>query len=318
MPVVSVLMPAYNVEPYLAESIESVLAQTFGDWELLIVDDGSTDGSGALADAHASRDRRIRVVHQANAGLSAARNTGIRHARGTYLALLDSDDVWAPEFLAAQLDVFRARPVAIVTGNAYERGGLRDGQPSRPHPDTRPDPSLATILADTEAVFIFSVFHRDVVEAVGSFDERMRSNEDYDYWLRAAVAGFTFARNDRPLGYYRRRTDSLSASDVRMLRGILQVYRKLRPAVAGRAAELAILDRQVDRFETELIAAEARAAIESGDHATAAARLAALQSRRPAMAVACAALLARWAPGLLSSVYRARRSRLHARSGAAV
>ena len=94
------------------------------------------------------------------------------------------------------------------------------------------------------AIFIMSVFRRRVYEAIGGFDEALRSNEDYDYWLRAALAGFRFWRNDRPLGHYRRRDDSVSASDVNMLAGILRVYAKLRPQLAGPSgASCAALER---------------------------------------------------------------------------
>src|SRR4029078_5499147 len=133
---------------------------------------------------------------------------------------------------------------------------------------------------DEWCVFIMSVFRRKVYTTIGPFDEEMRSNEDYDYLLRAAVAGFAVARNDRPLGHYRVRADSLSASDVRMLRGILHVYRKLRPLIAHRPAEMAILERQISRFETELLAAEARLAIEIADFEAAREHLGALHARR--------------------------------------
>lgn len=318
MPAVSVIMPAYNVEAYLAASIESVLAQTFHDWEIVIVDDGSTDATGSIADAYAARDPRIRVVHQSNGGLAAARNTAMRHARGHTFALLDSDDLWDPDFLTAQMGMFAGSPdVAIVTANARNMGGPFDGKPARPWPDKRPQPDLAGILRDEEAVFIMSVFRRSVYEAIGGFDERMRSNEDYDYWLRAAAAGFRFVRNDSPLGDYRRRDDSLSANDVRMLTGLLFVYRKTRSALTGRPRELAILDQQVARFETELLAAEARAAIDAGNRRAAAEHLSALRSRRPGLRIAVAALVARVLPPLLPLLYRWNRARLARRAARA-
>ena len=94
------------------------------------------------------------------------------------------------------------------------------------------------MLADETSIFIMSIFRRRVYETIGGFDEKFRTNEDYDYWLRAAVAGFRFRRNDRPLCHYRRRDDSVSAVDARMLAGILLVYGKLRPMLADRPDEL--------------------------------------------------------------------------------
>jgi glycosyltransferase involved in cell wall biosynthesis len=310
MPTVSVIVPAYNVASYVGASLESALTQTIRDLEVIVVDDGSTDETGTIVAAFAARDDRVRVVSQPNAGLSSARNAALRIARGSYIALLDGDDVWDRGFLDAQLAVFDARPdVSVVTGSAFFLGGAHDGEPVRPVPDRRQDPTLAAILEDEEAVFIMSMFRRSVYEAIGGFDESMRTNEDYDFWLRAAVAGFRFARNDRPLGMYRRRADSLSAGDVRMLRGILYVYSKTRPALQALPLERAILDRQVQRFEVELLAAEARSAIERSDFRTAAANLDALHARRPGAKVAVARLLVHWAPSLLSRAYTLRRVR---------
>lgn len=99
-PKISVVIPVYNVERYLAECVDSVLAQSFGDYEILLVDDGATDSSGRMCDDYAGRDSRIRVIHRENGGLSAARNTGLDAAEGTYIYFLDSDDHIAPDTLA--------------------------------------------------------------------------------------------------------------------------------------------------------------------------------------------------------------------------
>src|SRR3954468_6189958 len=280
-PAVSVLMPAYNVEPYIGDAVRSVLAQSFTDFELLVVDDGSTDGSAEAVRPLADRDSRIRLVQQANRGLAGACNTALRMARGEFFALLDSDDLWEPAFLAEQLAILDAQPgLDIVTGNGWMLGGARHGDLARPCPDPRPAPDLAAILGDEQAVFIMSVFRRTVYEAVGCFDEALRTNEDYDFWLRAAIHGCRFARNDRPLGHYRIRDDSLSASEMRMLRGILYVYAKIRPLLGNRPRELAILDAQTERFQTEWLAAEARVALESADYAAAREHLVRLHARR--------------------------------------
>jgi glycosyltransferase involved in cell wall biosynthesis len=315
MPRVSVVMPAFNVAPYIGAAIDSVLAQTFDDFELIVVDDGATDESAAIAQEKAAGDPRIHVVRQKNRGLSAARNTALRLSAGDVIAILDSDDLWAPDYLEAQMAILDAHPeVDIVTSNAFLLGSRLHGQPARPCPDNRPLPDLTSILQDETAVFIMSVFRRRVYETIGGFDESMRSNEDYDYWLRAAAAGFRFARNDKPLGQYRRRDDSLSASELRMLHGILRVYAKLRPQIADRPDALAILDRQVVRFETERLAAEARAALEQRDYTTTSQALTALHTRRGGALLGVARMMARWTPGLLSKAYHLRRAKQEARA----
>jgi glycosyltransferase involved in cell wall biosynthesis len=302
-------MPAYNVEPYVGDAIRSALAQTWTDFELIVVDDGSRDGTAEAVKALAREDSRIQFLQQANRGLAGARNSALRAARGEFFALLDSDDLWEPAFLAEQLAILRERPdVDIVTGNGWCLGGAKDGQLARPSPDPRPIPDLLSIIGDEWSVFIMSVVRRRVYTAIGPFDEDMRSNEDYDFWLRAAVAGFTFARNDRPLGHYRIRTDSLSASDVRMLRGILHVYTKLRPVIAGHPAEMAVLDRQISRFEAEWLTAEARLALEIADFEAAREHLGALHARRGGAALGVARFLARWSPQTLKRVLRFKRA----------
>jgi glycosyltransferase involved in cell wall biosynthesis len=310
MPAVSVIIAAYDVEPYVADAIDSARAQTVRDLEIVVVDDGSTDRTRAVAESRAAADPRVRVHHQPNGGISAARNCALRLASGAVLAILDSDDRWDPTYLDAQLAILDRRPeIDVVTANGWFHGGTAHGQPVRPWPDPRPEPDLAHILGDENAVFIMSIFRRRVYETIGGFDESLRTNEDYDFWIRAAAAGFRFARNDRPLGYYRRRDGSLSANDLRMIRGILRVYEKARRALEGRPRERAILDAQVARFETERLAAEARHAIEVRDFTSAARHLAALQIRRGGAAIGVARLMARWTPGLLARAYHFRRAR---------
>ena len=163
-------------------------------------------------------------------------------------------------------------------------------------------------------------FHHVDLPATGvREDRRLRrvpANEDYDFWIRAALAGHGFWRNDQPLGHYRRRDDSLSAVELRMLRGIVRVLRKTRPLLSGQPIELAILDRQLTRFETERIAGEARASIEAGDFRAAGDHLQALHQRRGGATIRAAGLMARWAPRLLSIVYSIHRMRLASGSSA--
>jgi glycosyltransferase involved in cell wall biosynthesis len=303
-------MPAYNVAAYLGAAIDSVLAQTYRDLELLVVDDGSTDDSRTIAEERARRDARVRVLARPNGGIAAARNDAMRAAASPFFAILDSDDLWDPGYLESQMAILeRAATIDVVTGNALFLGGPYDGRPARPFPDPRPHPDLAGIIADETSVFIMTVFRRRVYDAIGGFDETFRTNEDYDYWLRAALAGFRFRRNDSPLGRYRRRQDSLSADDLRMVEGLLRVYAKLRAALADRPRERALVERQIARFTTTLHEVEARHALASGDVAAAAPHLDALHARRGGARIAVARLMARWAPGLLARAYDARRAR---------
>lgn len=118
-PVISVIVPVYKVEPYLPKCLDSILAQTFEDFELLLIDDGSPDRSGAICDEYAGKDARIRVFHQENAGSSSARNTGLLHAKGTYIAFVDSDDYLMSDYLEglhAMLPADKGRMGVVVGG----------------------------------------------------------------------------------------------------------------------------------------------------------------------------------------------------------
>jgi glycosyltransferase involved in cell wall biosynthesis len=310
MPAISVITPAYNVAPYIAHTIESALSQTVSDLELIVIDDGSSDDTFEIASGYARRDPRVRLIQQPNRGISAARNRALRVASGSLIAILDGDDIWLPHYLERQVRILAEHPeIDVVTGNGWFLGGPRDGEPARPWPDRRDPPALKSMLEDETAVFIMSVFHRRVYERVGGFDESLRTNEDYDFWIRAALAGCLFRRNDEPLGYYRRREDSLSAGELRMVRGIIRVLHKAKPALAGRP-ELSIVETQLARFETERLAAEARASIEAGDFRSAGDHLRALHRQRGGTGLRVAGMMARWAPRLLSIAYSLRRARL--------
>jgi glycosyltransferase involved in cell wall biosynthesis len=304
-PLVSVIMPAYNVAPFLEDSAASALAQSYPDLELLIIDDGSKDDTASIAERiQRENPSRVRVIRRANGGLAAARNTALSAARGEFFALLDSDDLWEPGFLEHQMKTFSSAPsIDLVTANGRYLGGAWHGELVRPCPDRRPPTTLSTIIADEQAVFVMTVFRRRVYETIGGFDETLRTNEDFDYWLRAALAGFQFARNPEPLAWYRRRDGSLSSDAPRMLRGALRVCVKARALIADRP-ERALLERQIAYYEAELDAALVREALASGDGVAAAQALASLNSRRPSVRTAIAAVMARHAGSVLSSVYR--------------
>jgi glycosyltransferase involved in cell wall biosynthesis len=162
-PTVTIITPAYNVARFLSQTIESALAQTFGDFELLISDDGSTDETLEVARGWERVDPRIRVIVAPNGGSATARNRAMKEARGSYFALLDSDDLWQPGFLAAQLAIFHQNPDAdVVTANAYNMGGSSDGRPLKPVGVPCRKLTLLEIVENEDAICIMSVFRRAV------------------------------------------------------------------------------------------------------------------------------------------------------------
>ena len=312
-PVVSIVTAAHNAVTYLPEAVESVLQQTFPHFELVIVDDGSTDHTGDVARSFAAADPRVRVISTPNGGQAKARNLAIRSARGGYIVLLDSDDLLAPEYLASQLSVFAAHPdVAIVTPNAVNRGGgpMFDGKPV--WPDTRglQRLTLRDLIEHEDAMCIISMFRRDVWQATGGFDTALRRNEDYEFWLRAAVAGFPILRSLKPVAVYRRRDDSLSSDEPEMIRGVIHVLRQIDALLENRREERALLRRQIVRFTRELPRAELRRSLQHNDGAMAARGLRALAAdRRSWLLGACASLTRLWPQPLLWAYHLRRQLR---------
>jgi glycosyltransferase involved in cell wall biosynthesis len=181
---VSVIIPTFNREKMVVRAISSVLGQTFTGYEVIVVDDGSSDETRKVVSEFGESVRYI--VHQANCGVSAARNTGIKNSHAPLIAFLDSDDYWLPKKLEVQLDFFKKNPraVACQTGEIWIRNGRRVN-PKKRHEKPSGDiflPSLRLCLVSPSAVML----KRSLLDEVGLFDERLPACEDYDLWLRIA------------------------------------------------------------------------------------------------------------------------------------
>lgn len=180
-PTVSVIIPTFNRARAVCAAVDSVLAQTFADYELIVVDDGSRDDTPQALTAYG---RRIRLIRQDNRGVSAARNAGLAVAEGALIAFLDSDDLWLPHKLKAQTDFFAANPTAMwqQTAEIWIRNGKRVN-PKRRHTKQAGrifQASLELCLISPSAVML----RRELLAEFGRFDERLPACEDYDLWLR--------------------------------------------------------------------------------------------------------------------------------------
>jgi len=191
---VSVIIPTYNRAWILREAVDSVLKQDYPEFELIVVDDGSTD---ATADLLAGYGARLQVFRQPNRGVSAARNTGIRAATGSLIAFLDSDDFWLPGKLAEQAAYFAAHPRRMIcqTEELWIRNGVRvnPGQRHRKPSGDIFERSLELCVVSPSAVML----RKGLFRQVGLFDERLPACEDYDLWLRVA-SRWPVYRTDTP------------------------------------------------------------------------------------------------------------------------
>jgi hypothetical protein len=243
-PSTSVIIPAFNQSRYLPAAIGSVLAQTRQDFEIIVVDDGSTDDTRAVTEAFA--DARVRYVYQQNRGLSAARNTGMHRAQGRYLSFLDSDDEFLPDKLETLMAAIEQHPqVGLAAGQAVpvDDTGRQMGQIfDRPLPD---DP--AELLLANPLHVGSTLVRREWQARVGFFDESLRSYEDWDMWLRLARAGCTMRYVAQPVSLYRFHPAQMTRSGAQMTTATFAVLDKTFAADDLPAGWLALKDRAYSR-----------------------------------------------------------------------
>lgn len=210
MPRVSVVIPAYNAERFLAQAVESILGQTYRDFEIIVVDDGSTDATPSVIDSFGDR---IRPIRQPNAGVSVARNAGFRCATGEFVAFLDADDLWELAKLERQIALLDRRPDAGLCFSAFHRvdGKLRvlETVAVVDYPD------FCEALLLYSCVVMMPLMRSELFAAAGGFDVRLSQCADWDMWLRLSLMT-SFAPLNEPLVRYRTWPGNMS-SNIRLL-----------------------------------------------------------------------------------------------------
>lgn len=224
---ISVIIPLYNKEQSIFATLQSVCAQTYTDFELLVVDDGSSDNSADIAGEYS--DTRIRLIHKENGGVCSARNRGILEAKGEYIALLDADDQWEINYLEEQMRLIRDFPKAAMWGINYAE--LSNGRLVRKLETGLPDgyrgyvdnyfqmPNRVSDLFCSSSV----VIRRDVFDRVGMFDERIKYSEDIDMWYRI-IAKYPVAFYDRYMVRYLYDAENRAMNRKRLLKYWLPYY----------------------------------------------------------------------------------------------
>lgn len=224
-PRVSVVIPAYNHAAVLPQTLKSVFGQSFTDWEVIVVNDGSPDDTAGLLRPLAESGR-IRYVEQENAGQGAARNRGIELARGKYVALLDDDDLWPPNKLAWQVEALDSNPGAVLVYGTHDwlepDGSVRAaGHPPRPSGWVHRDFLKGCWLLSPGQ----SLIRRSALRAVGGFDPAIWGSDDWDLYIRLAERG-TFIFSDRVALHYREHSGSASRRALQHVRNHFKVVRK--------------------------------------------------------------------------------------------
>ncbi len=201
-PTISVIMPCYNAEQHLDISLQSLQAQSFTNWQLIAVNDGSIDATWALLENWALRDKRIHALDQVNTGAAKARNNGLSVVRGKYIAFLDADDTWHPDFLADTLNMLSANPDTGIAYCGWQNIGLPGGQ-GEPYipPDYESNNKLKVLLRDCPWPIHAALIRTELIQEEGGFDEALSSCMDFDLWLRIATKT-QLVRVSKVLAYY--------------------------------------------------------------------------------------------------------------------
>ena len=229
MPLISVIIPAYNAEKTVLETIRSVLNQTITDIELIVVDDGSSDETVAIA--RAVKDPRVRIYSFTNGGAAMARNRGIEKSTGEFLSFIDSDDLWTPDKLEKQLKTLQDNPKA---GGVYSWTLIMDNSGEKVYPgncesytgDVYPHLLLSNFVGSGSNMLV----RRSASEAIGGFDTSLYSHEDWDYYLRLSQR-WLFAVVSEPQILYRKREDSVCSNFEVMEHYIFILHDKVFSAV---------------------------------------------------------------------------------------
>jgi GT2 family glycosyltransferase len=251
-PRVSVVLPVYDGEPFLAEAMKSILAQTFRDFELIAIDDGSRDASGNILDCFAREDDRVTALHQPKAGMIAALNRGLALARGEFIARMDQDDVSHPERFARQVAFLDAHPEIAVVGCAVtlvDEGGNRIRDADYP---VTPEAVVAFLERGAPLAHPAVMMRRDAVHAAGGYSAAYRHAEDYDLWLRIAERHRIANLSDRLLLYRQHASKQSSTHAVEQRLATRMAWAAARCRRAGKpdpSNGLSALAPDVQRFD---------------------------------------------------------------------
>jgi glycosyltransferase involved in cell wall biosynthesis len=255
-PLISVIIPAYNAASVIARTLDSVLSQTFTDFEILVVNDGSPDTPELEA---VLESYRIVYHKQENRGAGAARNVGVNDALGQFLAFLDADDYWLPNYLEAQMAVLQKSGADAVYCDALFVGSpALKGKTYMQLAPSRTEVTPESLLAVDVGIITSGVIARkQAVRAVGGFDETIRRGQDFDLWLRMAQKGFRFACHREVLLHYTVSDSGLSGDTVNQLRRRIDLLETIRTRGGLSASEQWALNQNMQECKVRL-------AVESG------------------------------------------------------
>jgi glycosyltransferase involved in cell wall biosynthesis len=267
---VSVIVPAYRVTEYIADTLDSIYRQTFSDYEVIVINDGCPD-TAALEKVLARYEGRFVYIKQPNGGISSARNAGLARARGQLVAMLDSDDAWETRFLEETVGALTRDPAvtAVFTDGVFFGDPAVEGRRLSEF-NHNPEPFTFERIADNTCSPAYGcVIRTNAVRRAGCYDENLRSCEDFDLHLRILKGGGAITRHPGLLFRYRRRAGSLSTNAIWMRTWAIRVADKITSRDDLTVSEREAVLRGRRKFEAELALASAKEALAKGDTAEA-------------------------------------------------
>lgn len=306
-PAVSVVIPAYKIAPYVAETLDSVFAQTFKDFEVIIVNDGSPD-TEEFERSLAPYLPRLTYVRQENRGAGAARNRGVLEARGEFVAFLDGDDLWLPSYLEEQLRFVRGGGYDLAYTDALLFGDspLAGKTYMETSPSKGPVTFASLVRGECNVVTSGVVARKEMVLGAGLFNESLRNSQDFELWLRLARGGARIGYQRRVLVRYRYHEGSLSGDASNRLARELRVFKHIEDAYNLTPEERAELGRASARLRAHVQAEEGKRLLLGGEFKEAHASFESAWRVLGGWKLGAAALLSRIAPRLLLRLARGR------------
>lgn len=253
LPLVSVIIPAYNAAHFMGETLDSIFAQTFTRFEVIVINDGSSD-TEELEQVLQRYPANLRYIKQDNQGAAAARNAGLRAATGEFVAFLDADDTWVPAFLEKQMELLRSSKADLVFADALLFGDSPlDGRTFMQMAPPRGEVTVENLLAVKVTVLTSTVLARRAsIFDVGLFDVSLRRGQDFDLWLRLAKAGARFAYTRDVLAHHRIVESGLSGGTISQLQRTLAVLESVKARTDLTEGEKAALQWNMNRTLREL------------------------------------------------------------------
>jgi alpha-1,6-rhamnosyltransferase len=300
MPLVSVVIPTYNTARYIGETLDSVFAQDYPHYEVIVVNDGSPD-TPELERVLERFDGRITYIKKANGGVASARNAGIRASKGDFIATVDSDDLLQPNWMPIQVDYFRNHPnVDLVYGDGVIFGeGLAEVLVSALNP-SEGSATFESIVSERCCVPTPGVLmRREALFDIGLLDETLRWGEDFDLWLRIAKGGHRIEYHREVIFRYRRHTGGVSSQPTTLHRYGVTVIEKLLREGGLTPEERSAAQQAKQRLEARIHMAEGKIAFEARDFAVAAEKLAAANTTLRQSRLSIIVALLRFCPSIL-------------------